>query len=153
MLSVKWDQHGLDDELDDMVSALEDAVRPAAQAGAQVYYEDVLSRVPVSAAPRVYKGKTYQPGTLKKSIYQAFSADNSGKGYAEYHVSWNAKKAPHGHNIENGHWLKQWGKNKIDPPVWVPARSFIRATYEAASGRAVEATWQELLNQVRGVIK
>jgi hypothetical protein len=45
-------------------------------------------------------------GNLDKAIYQAFSPENSGQGVAEYHISWNAKTAPHGHLLENGFWQR-----------------------------------------------
>ena len=70
------------------------ATRPAAQAGAQIYYDQV--KLNVAALGRV-------TGNLDASIYQAYSAANSGADHATYHVSWNATKAPHGGLVENGH--------------------------------------------------
>jgi hypothetical protein len=75
------------------------AIRPAAQAGAEVIYQAVLQNV------QKIRSVT---GNLRSSIYQAFSEDKSqvaGSGYARatYHISWNAKTAPHGHLIEWGH--------------------------------------------------
>lgn len=72
----------------------EAAARPAAQAAAQVLYEAVTRNV---------AGIKRHTGNLASSIYQAYSADNSTPGCAVYHVSWNAKKAPHGHLVEFGH--------------------------------------------------
>ena len=49
-----------------------------------------------------------QTGNLERSIYQAYSPEKSKDGQrAEYHVSWNHKKAPHGHLIEWG-WLQRY---------------------------------------------
>lgn len=80
------------------VDALQDgcevAVRPAAQAGAQVMYDLVKTNV---------NALGQKTGNLRKSIYQVFSRDNSGPVRAEYHISWNNKKAPHGHLVEFGH--------------------------------------------------
>lgn len=76
------------------------AVRPAAQAGAQVIYEAVLKNVDAIGSVT---------GNLRNAIYQKFSDDKSvvapGGGYARatYHISWNASKAPHGHLVEYGH--------------------------------------------------
>lgn len=153
MLRFDWDQSGIDAELDELLEAAESAVRPAAQAGAQVFYEEVLLRVPVREEPKTVKGKTYQPGTLKASIYQAFSADNSDPKRAAYHISWNAKKAPHGHLIENGHWTKKVGKYGPLRARRVPAQSFIRSSYEAVNQRASEAVWAEFVKRVQEVIK
>lgn len=72
------------------------AIRPAAQAGAEVLYRAV--RQNVVGRP------TSKTGNLQAGIYQVYSKDNSvDKHAAEYHVSWNAKKAPHGHLVEYGH--------------------------------------------------
>lgn len=78
----------------ELADGAEAAVRPAAQAGAQVFYNRVTANV----------GKLgKRTGNLAKSIYQVFSADNSGQGRAQYHISWNQRKAPHGHLVEHGH--------------------------------------------------
>ncbi|WP_206167872.1 HK97 gp10 family phage protein [Variovorax boronicumulans] len=115
-------------------------VRPAAQAGAQVYYVEVLHRVPVAATGHKRKGgRVIPPGQLKKSIYQAYSADHSNDRQATYHISWNARKAPHGHLIENGHWTKSQGKHGPLKPKWVPAHPFIRSSFDAVSGSAQQA--------------
>lgn len=80
--------------LDTLADGAEAAVRPAAQAGSQVFYDEVKTKV------RALGRKT---GNLEQSIYQVFSQDNSVAGRAEYHVSWNRRKAPHGHLVEFGH--------------------------------------------------
>lgn len=80
--------------LDDVASSCEAAARPAAQAGAQVLYDDVKRNV-----GRLKK----HTGKLDRAIYQAYSADQSDPRRAVYHVSWNARKAPHGHLVEFGH--------------------------------------------------
>lgn len=80
--------------MDQLADGAEAAVRPAAQAGAQVFYDQVVANV---------AGLGRQTGNLAKSIYQVYSRDNSHKARAEYHVSWNRRKAPHGHLVEYGH--------------------------------------------------
>jgi HK97 gp10 family phage protein len=70
------------------------AVRPAAQAGAQVLYD--ATKANVSRLGR-------KPGTLAASIYQAYAAEKSSDSSATYVISWNKKKAPHGHLVEFGH--------------------------------------------------
>jgi hypothetical protein len=80
--------------MDELADGAEAAVRPAAQAGAQVFYNRVKANV-------AKLGK--RTGNLDKSIYQVFSQDNSAKGRAQYHISWNRGKAPHGHLVEFGH--------------------------------------------------
>src|SRR5205085_5719958 len=88
--------------------------------------EEVQLRAPVAKKAIVRKGKTIQPGALKASIYQVFSKDNSGSGHATYHVSWNAKKAPHGHLVE-------FGTSRA------PAHPFLRPAYDAKVTAALEA--------------
>lgn len=91
------DTSGFEGLLADLGDAAEEAVRPAAQAGAQVLYDAVKANV----------GKIGKvSGNLAASIYQAYSQDNSGPLVATYHVSWNHIKAPHGHLLEFGHWQR-----------------------------------------------
>ncbi len=90
---------GLFDMLDEMEASVEEALRPAAQAATQVIYDRV--KLNVSALGRV-------TGNLDRSIYQYYSTEKSVDGErAEYHVSWNHKKAPHGHLLEWG-WLQRY---------------------------------------------
>lgn len=92
-------------------------VRPAAQAGAQVFYDEVRTRVaamgsgPEKAAAEA--GIQVGTGNLLRSIYQAYSEDKSGPSKAAYVISWRTGKAkkgaggltiaPHGHLVELGH--------------------------------------------------
>ena len=96
------------------------AARPAAQAGAQVIYdqaklnastlrskrEHYFYGTTAKAAPKgqkkQYRYGPYKPGTLYDSIYQAFSKDRSTATVSTYHISWNAKKAPYGAMVELG---------------------------------------------------
>lgn len=78
----------------DLGENVEHAIRPAAQAGAQVLYD--TAKTNVAAIGRV-------TGNLSNAIYQAYDKHNSNEQQAFYQVSWNAKKAPHGHLVEFGH--------------------------------------------------
>jgi HK97 gp10 family phage protein len=108
----------------------EEIIRPAAQAGAQVFYDEIKVRVPVGK-PRKYKGKQINGGTLKASIYQVFSKKESSDIKKVYHLSWNHQKAPHGHLIE-------FGTSRA------PAYPFIRPSYEAKKDAAIRAVLDEL---------
>lgn len=79
--------------LGEFVADAEAAVRPAAQAGAQVIYDAVLRNV---------AGIKRHTGNLARSIYQVYSKDQSTSSRAVYEISWNHRKAPHG-------WLVEWG--------------------------------------------
>ena len=107
-VSMKLDTSGLDSFLSDLGESVSEAVRPAAQAGAQVFYDEVKRNV----------GKLGKStGNLDRAIYQYFSEEKSGNLNATYHVSWrkgrtsmivDGKKikldaAPHGHLVEFGH--------------------------------------------------
>ena len=128
---IDFDTAALDAALDDLTESIKEQARPAAQAGAEVFYREVLARVPVSTKVRKSKGKTYTPGALKASIYQAYSKDNSSDGKATYHISWNARKAPHGHLVEYG-------------TVKMAARPFIRPSFDAKQAQALEAAKAKL---------
>lgn len=144
-LSIKFDPSLLNQRLDNIGGAALAAVRPAAQAGAQVLYDEVKLNV-----GRIKK----KTGNLDRSIYQAFSADNSTETKATYHISWNASKAPHGHLVEYGHLMTRkayigsdgrWytSKVKIEPKM-VGARPFLRPAWDAkrfAALQAAEARW------------
>jgi hypothetical protein len=113
---------------DELISAIEDdvaaAVRPAAQAGAEVFYQAVLKNV--NAIGKV-------TGSLAGSIYQKYSEDKSGPGRAVYHVSWRTSDAaldangqrirtglptaPHGHLIEFGH-IQRYAVHLGEDGLW-----------------------------------
>lgn len=95
-VTITADMSALNAAMDRYSEQVQGSVRPVAQAGAQVLYDEVKRNV-------ASIGK--KTGNLANSIYQVFSKDNSGPGLATYHVSWNAHKgkAPHGHLVEFGH--------------------------------------------------
>lgn len=148
------------DTLKSMSQAIESGLRPMAQAGAQIFYEEVLVRVPVMAEPAVNNGKLIEPGALKASIYQAFSADNSGRGRSTYHISWNASKAPHGHLVEYGHIMTRkaykgrdgnWytSPTLLETPKHVAAQPFLRPAWDTAAQRAAEAARDRFIEDMR----
>lgn len=149
---ISVDTSALDAYLDQLGDAAEEAVRPVAQAMAQVFYERV--RLNVAAM-----GK--KTGNLAGSIYQVYSKSQSADGVkATYHVSWNHVKAPHGHLLEYGY-IKQWksylAKNgkwytlKNEPleggPKQIPGAAFVRRAV-AAQPEAVEAGRAELIRRL-----
>lgn len=152
----------------------EEAARPAAQAAAEVLYQEVKKNV-------ASIGK--KTGNLASSIYQVYSASNSEPGRATYHVSWNARKAPHGHLVEFGYlqryeyYKDEQGKvrPKVRPemmgkqrpgrgsrnraaldayyvtlpaPKQVGAKSFVRRA-ESAAPRAIQAATDVLLQRIQ----
>ena len=115
-LTVKANQ--IVEIMDGMVKAAQESVRPAAQAAAQVIYDEARRLAPRSERAHFFYGTAsknappgqkkkfaygpFQPGNLQRAIYQVYSEDNSGPGRATYHVSWNFEKAPYAYMVENG---------------------------------------------------
>jgi len=92
----------------------------------------------------------FENGVLKDAIYLAYKDDRSTEAQVVYSVSWNHRKAPHGHLIEFGHWQPykvvklpngDWftTKEKLPSPKWISAKPFLRPAYDIAKGRAVQA--------------
>ena len=164
----------VDVDLDEVLAGLDEleisakaATRPAAQAGAQVFYEETKQRAPVHERVRVDQGKTRVPGTLRDAIYQAYSKDRSDEqaGLAVYHVSWNRSKAPHGHLVEFGHKMPfkvvrtadgrvftDVNKPSENPSAIVGRRPFLRPAYDAARTAALQASRARLLEEVRALM-
>ena len=116
-----FDDSAITRTLDSLSAAAEqDLIRPAAQAAAQVFYDQVKRNV---------AGLGRITGNLDRSIYQAYRDKESGHGKAVYHVSWNMTKAPHGHLVEYGHGGKR--------PA--PAHPFLRPAYDQAKDAATNA--------------
>lgn len=141
-LKVEFDMRGIDAHLAKLTKTVGDAIRPAAQAGAQVFYNEVRARAPRSEKAHSTKGKkhTFQPGNLQRAIYQAFSPEDSADGKrASYNVSWNKKKAFYGHMVE-------FGTSRQAPA------SFLRSSYEAKKGAAAQAAQAELLKRLQGAL-
>lgn len=118
------------------------ATRPAAQAGAQIIYARAKQLVPVSKKAHYFYGQNkkygpYNPGTLRDSIYQVFSKDNSHRDVSTYHISWNAGKAPYGAMVE-------LGTSKA------PAHSFIGAAVVETRAQVRDAMKQRYIEEVSG---
>ena len=140
MLSLEFDFSKIAAKLDSITKAAEEGARPAAQAGAQVFYDEVKQRVPVSAQPHKSGKKTYNPGTLRRAVYQAFAERESGDGRAMYRVSWNKTHAFYGRFVE-------FGTSKM------AAKPFLRPAYDAARARALQAVQERMASEVKKAIK
>lgn len=155
--AIRCDTAALHRMIDELGTDVEEAVRPVAEAGARVLYNAVKQNV-------ASIGKV--TGNLQRAIYEAFSKDNSGKGVATYQVSWNAKKAPHGHLLEYGHVQRyavfigkdgKWHTNKkkkLVQPRQVAARPFVRpaAAKFPEAVAAMEAELFRYMNEGRSMV-
>jgi hypothetical protein len=122
------------------------ALRPAAHAGAEIMYREMRLRVPVDE------------GQLYSSIYQWHDDKRSDSNRQVYVVGPNKVKAPHWHLVEYGHWrvnkvVREGGrliatKERLETPVWVPAKPYARPTYEARVQAAVQAMLKRLKDRV-----
>lgn len=171
--SIGADTSGLEDYLDALGDAAEEAVRPAAQAGIQVLYDQI--KVNVASLGRL-------TGNLESSIYQYYSDEKSKQGQsAVYHASWNHQKAPHGQLLEFG-WLQRYryyqdnlgrvrpmvrpgmeGKHRpkrrasqaekdayyvtLPSPRWMPGHWFVSRAADSME-RAYQAAQAELLRRI-----
>ena len=149
-VTVRIDTRRVELALDALADSARAAARPAAQAGAQVFVEAVRANV-----ARIGKAT----GNLQRSIYQAYS-DQSTPGRAVYHVSWNARKAPHGHLVEFGHMQTRkvfvgrggrWytSKTRLATPRQVGARPFLRPAFDAWLQVALQAAQARFAEEVR----
>lgn len=109
MLRLDFDLTGITTQVEKLAEVIQGAVRPAAQAAAQVYYDEMKIR---AARSENGQGK----GLLARSIFQKYVNDprNSEPGVkATYHISWNKGKgtatpfAGHGQLIEYG-WVQRY---------------------------------------------
>lgn len=146
MLKVEFNSDGLLAKLDALTGRASEAVRPAAQAGAEVLYREARAIAPRSEkahfSNRGQSAKTggtlYTPGTLQQSIYQAFDGKTSEAGkVANYGVSWNKQKAFYGRFVE-------FGTSKM------PAQSFIRRAWDAKKTEAIEVVKSEFADRMKG---
>ncbi len=144
-MRISVDLNRVQQLVDSLVTVTESSARPAAQAGAQILYDEARRRAPVYRGGRHYRqvrgGRGYwvTPGQLRNAIYQVFSVDNSGGGRATYHISWNHSKAPHGHWMEYGN-------------ARHPARPFIRPAFDSKAQQATAAVENRLLAELDRVI-
>lgn len=123
----------------------ESLARSMGVAGGTIIRDEAKLRAPVSTADGSYS----VPGSLRAAIYLAHRDPESGESRQVYQVSWNAKRAPHGHLLEFGHWQTKkairtpagrWFSGALLPtPKWIAARPFLRPAYEGAMPRAREA--------------
>lgn len=82
-------------------------------------------------------------GTLRAAIYLAYREAYSDDRTVTYSISWNAKKAPHGHLIEFGHWQTNFlykdedgdwkAGHPLAHPKWIAAHPFLRPALEGSA--------------------
>lgn len=141
MLKLDFDLKKVTQKLDGITKATQEAVRPAAQAGAQVLYERVRQEAPVSKAAHNFhiEGRVYgpfKPGSLRDSVYQVYAQGKSNKRKATYEVSFNHSEAPYGFMVLRG-------------TSQLPANDFIGRAYDIASTAAAVVVKTRLENSIK----
>lgn len=148
MISASFDFSKINARLDKITVAARESTRAAAQAGAQVFYDEMRARVPVSDHAHFFYGRSsrktgvryyFEPGNLRDSIYQYRLRYYDDGGKTTYAIAWNQRKAPYGHMVE-------FGTSRA------PAHPFLRPTYDAVRGTAVEAVKQVMAAELKKVL-
>lgn len=137
--------------------------RTMAVAGAREFRDEAKRQVHTGEGSR-----SIAPGTLRAAIYVAFRDAESEGGFAKYRVSWNTRKAPHGHLVEFGHWQNyvvyqdedgDWWTDVTQPlasPKWVAAQPFMRPAWHVAQSAAqaamVQAGRERLPELIRSIV-
>ena len=141
---IKFDTSGIKKAMETEREKMQRAVRPAAQAGAQLIYEAALRNVPVGTKDKFFYGTSYKTsgtkyffkaGSLRDSLYQVYSKDNSSEKKATYHVSWNADKAPYA-------WMVEFGTSKMR------ARPFLAPAIAESRNAAAQAIKARFIQEV-----
>lgn len=110
-MNISFDLQQFKSALSAKQAQIHAATHPAAQAGAQVIYDQARLNAPVSNKGHWFHGTQYKingqkywfdAGTLKRSIYQVFSRDHSTVSRSTFHISWNYIKCPYGFMVEFG---------------------------------------------------
>lgn len=123
-------------------AAKEPIARAMGVAMGQVVRDEAKLRVPLGTQ----LGGSLTPGLLRDSIYLAYDERRNvlNPNRYRYVVSWNSKRAPHGHLIEFGHWMpyfyatddmgKYWTPKPLRPleePYWVAAEPFLGPAFDS----------------------
>ncbi|WP_368655392.1 HK97 gp10 family phage protein [Castellaniella ginsengisoli] len=149
---LKMDFQQVFDRLDGLAGAAKEHLpRSMAVATGQVFRDEAKARAPRGDDTPTSKVGPRLP--LAESIYLAYSESRSvpEAGIATYSVSWNSKRAPHGHLVEFGHWQPyrvyqdkdgRWWTDKGSPlsaPKWISAKPFLRPAYDATGQTAIQS--------------
>lgn len=147
-LRANVDFEGVKEALTRLDAALQESLaRRMAVSGARIIRNEARLRAPNGGA-----NFSANPGLLKSAMYVVFNQTLSSGTAKTYSVSWNRKKAPHGHLVEFGHWQPYIYKRFPDGSYRtiegrllpgkghrVPATPFLRPALEAKKYAAVAA--------------
>lgn len=128
MADVRQAVVGLDEVLaglDKLVTLREPIGRAMGNAMGSAVRDEAIMRAPL-LAPENIGVDNQRAGQLKEAIYNAFDGRRSilNEGYYVYSVSWNARKAPHGHLVEFGHFLPYEYEQTADGRFYTPLEAY-----------------------------
>jgi len=138
-MASKLDTSGWKEGLAQLNGPLRESLaRSMAVAGGQVLRDEAKLLAPV------------EEGVYRDALYLAYKDSESNDRQVVYSVSWNSKKAPHGHLLEFGHWQPykvvklpngDWftTNEKLATPKWIAAKPTLAPAYHSARGRAQQA--------------
>lgn len=109
------------------VAVQEKVVIAGTAAAARVLYDEA----------RQQAEKTKKTGMLQSSIYLVYSKEKSSATRKTYRISWNKRKAPHGHLIEFG-------------TARAPAHPFLRPAFDRVA-EAIEKGKERMAERMREV--
>lgn len=146
-INVRVDMEDVLSKLDGLPELRVPLSRSMAVAAGKVFRDEAKARAPVGT-----EGESKAPGTLRDALYLAYKTNSNTEKEVRYWVTWNAKKAPHGHLIEFGHWQthvarkgrggRWYSGQKKDVPKWIPAKPFLRPALDAKMDAAISAAIQ-----------
>ena len=108
---MSFDTAAVDEWVKALQADVQQALRPAAQAGAEVLYRQVLANVPVGTKGHWFQGTSYRvngteywynAGALRRAVYQAYATKESTPQRVVYSVGVNPLKAPYAYMVELG---------------------------------------------------
>ena len=142
--SIHFDVSALDAQVDALQDDMQQALRPAAQAGAQLLYDHVLLNTPRSDKGHWFHGTSFKvngkkywfdSGTLRQSVYQAFATKESHPLHPVYSVGFNPRKCPYAYMVE-------YGTSKTRPVKFV-------GRVQAQFPRALDKAQSEFFNRLK----
>lgn len=140
MLEINCNLSSALSQLDNVCENMRKALRPAVYQAADLIYQEAKMRAPMSEKAHDFYSRrgrngevgrkyTFQPGSLKKSIYVKYANDKSAYGQQEtYVISWRKKSStlgyvPYAHMVEYG-------------TVRIPPNPFVRKAYDTKKAQA-----------------
>lgn len=144
LFNITFDTAAVNQWVEDLKDDVQEALRPAAQAGADVLYQQVLTNVPVGSRGHWFHGTSFRKngrkywfdaGTLKRAIYQAYATKEATPDRPVYSVGVNPRKAPYAYMVELG--------TSKSPPVKYIGRA--RAQFP----KALDAAKAELFKRLK----